>query len=70
LAAGVVESCKKEKNGIEKDAYSPTVPGFCKRLPEHRPGTMARDRFDYTTAISDSWKAQMLLNVASPNPAL
>ena len=27
------------------------------------PGTMARDRFDYTTAISDSWKAQMLLNV-------
>jgi hypothetical protein len=24
---------------------------------------MARDRFDYTTAISDSWKAQMLLNV-------
>ena len=27
------------------------------------PGTVARDRFDYTTAISDSWKAQMLLNV-------
>jgi hypothetical protein len=27
------------------------------------PSTMARDRFDYTTAISDSWKAQMLLNV-------
>ena len=24
---------------------------------------MARDRFDYTTAISDSWKAQLLLNV-------
>jgi hypothetical protein len=27
------------------------------------PGTVARDRFDYLTAISDSWKAQMLLNV-------
>ena len=25
--------------------------------------TVARDRFDYITAISDSWKAQMLLNV-------
>ena len=34
------------------------------------PATVARDRFDYTTAISDSWKAQMLHNVASPNPAL
>jgi hypothetical protein len=27
------------------------------------PATLARDRFDYITAISDSWKAQMLLNV-------
>ena len=27
------------------------------------PGTVARDRFDYTTAISDSWKSQMLLNL-------
>jgi hypothetical protein len=27
------------------------------------PGTLARDRFDYATAISDSWKAQMLLNM-------
>ncbi|MDR4508572.1 MAG: hypothetical protein MRJ65_10125 [Candidatus Brocadiaceae bacterium] len=27
------------------------------------PGTVARDRFDYTTAISDSWKNQMLLNM-------
>lgn len=27
------------------------------------PGTIARDRFDYTTAISDSWKRQMLLNM-------
>ena len=27
------------------------------------PGTVARDRFDYISAISDSWKAQMLLNV-------
>jgi len=27
------------------------------------PGTVARDRFDYATAISDSWKAQMLLNM-------
>jgi len=27
------------------------------------PGTVARDRFDYTTAISDSWKTQMLLNM-------
>lgn len=27
------------------------------------PGTVARDRFDYITAISDSWKSQMLLNL-------
>jgi hypothetical protein len=27
------------------------------------PPTVTRDRFDYVTAISDSWKAQMLLNL-------
>ncbi len=27
------------------------------------PGTLARDRFDYISAISDSWKSQMLLNL-------
>jgi hypothetical protein len=27
------------------------------------PSTVTRDRFDYITAISDSWKSQMLLNV-------
>ena len=27
------------------------------------PPTVARDRFDYTTAISDSWKSQMLINM-------
>src|SRR5574342_991360 len=27
------------------------------------PATVARDRFDYTTAISDSWKRQMLFNI-------
>jgi hypothetical protein len=27
------------------------------------PHTVARDRFDYTTAISDSWKDQMLVNM-------
>lgn len=27
------------------------------------PHTISRDRFDYTTAISDSWKAQMLVNM-------
>src|SRR4026208_2268668 len=27
------------------------------------PGTVARDSFDYISAISDSWKAQMLLNL-------
>jgi hypothetical protein len=27
------------------------------------PHTVARDRFDYTSAISDSWKAQMLVNM-------
>ncbi len=27
------------------------------------PGTVARDRFDYITAISESWKSQMLLNL-------
>ena len=27
------------------------------------PGTVSRDRFDYTAAISDSWKRQMLFNL-------
>ena len=27
------------------------------------PPTVARDRFDYITAISDSWRAQTLLNM-------
>ena len=27
------------------------------------PGTIARDRFDYITAISESWKRQMMLNL-------
>ena len=27
------------------------------------PGTVPRDRFDYITAISDSWKSQMLLHM-------
>jgi hypothetical protein len=27
------------------------------------PGTVARDRFDYISAISEPWKSQMLLNL-------
>lgn len=34
--------------------------GACAGIGPH---TVLRDRFDYTSAISDSWKAQMLVNI-------
>jgi hypothetical protein len=36
---------------------------FLTGCPTIGPATVARDRFDYTAAISDSWKQQMLFNL-------
>jgi len=36
------------------------IPTGCTAIGPH---TVVRDRFDYTTAVSDSWKAQMLVNM-------
>jgi hypothetical protein len=38
----------------------PAMLGGCSSIG---PGAVTRDRFDYTAAVSDSWKSQMLLNL-------
>ena len=49
--------------GLKKMSVVLLILGFVNGCASIGPSTVARDRFDYTTAISDSWKAQMLLNV-------
>jgi hypothetical protein len=39
---------------------SPFLLGGCKSIG---PGTVARDRYDYSSSISESWKRQTLLNI-------
>ena len=46
-----------------KNATGNFAVGWLERLCEHRPQHHSKDRFDYITAISDSGKSQMLLNV-------
>ena len=36
---------------------------FLSGCTHYGPKTVSRDRFDYNTAISDSWKEQTLLNI-------
>jgi hypothetical protein len=49
-------------NGLRKFAFLVLLLTFvgCAGVGPH---TVARDRFDYTSAISDSWKSQMLINM-------
>jgi len=53
----------------ESPRFTPLVGALCLLLTmlagcvNIGPGTVARDRFDYNTAIADSWKRQMLLNL-------
>jgi hypothetical protein len=54
-----------EKMGLKEISAILLFLGFVSGCASIGPGTVARDRFDYTTAISDSWKAQVLLNVVS-----
>ena len=36
---------------------------LCSGCASIGPGTVARDRLDYSVAVGDSWKSQMLLNL-------
>ena len=53
------------ENRLDQDSAcrSAARRGGVGRLRAHGPGTVAVDRFDYSTAIADSWKQQTLLNI-------
>src|SRR6185369_15816104 len=54
---------RQRKSGLEWTAFFFTAGLLLTGCKSIGPGTVARDRFEYSGSISESWKRQTLLNI-------